>query len=132
MANQLWNLTLRFLLELAGWAAMGYWGWTRHEGIWRFVWAAGLIVVSATLWGVFRVAGEQHGKVPVAVPGPLRLLIEAAFFVTATYLLFDAGQPTAGMIFGGVVAAHYAVSYDRLWWLFGGPKPHDPGWFNRE
>ena len=26
------NLALRFLLELAAWASMGYWGWKRGTG----------------------------------------------------------------------------------------------------
>jgi hypothetical protein len=35
MANHPINLALRFLLELAAWGSMGYWGWQTHEGVMR-------------------------------------------------------------------------------------------------
>ena len=48
------NLALRFLLELAALAALGYWGWVAHDGASRWVWTAGLVVGAAAVWGVFR------------------------------------------------------------------------------
>jgi hypothetical protein len=110
------NLALRFVLELAMWAAIGYWGWTQHEGPWRFLLGIGLPLLAMALWGTFRVPGDP-GKAPVAVPGAVRLALEAVEFGAATWMLIDAGQMTLGIVFGGVLLLHYAASYDRVWWL---------------
>lgn len=110
------NLALRFFLELAAWAAIGYWGWTQHEGITRFVLAFGLPLVAMAVWGVFRVPGDP-GDAPVAVPGIVRLVIELAEFGIAAWLLADAGRSTLGIIFAIVVALHYIASYDRIGWM---------------
>lgn len=106
------NLGLRFVLELAALAAMAYWGWTQHEDIGRAL-AVVVPLVAAALWGVFRVPGDPRDA-PVAVPGPVRLLLEAAFFGAAVLLLAAADQPSAAAVLGGVVLAHYAASYDRV------------------
>jgi len=45
------NLALRFILEIAALFAFGYWGWTQHEGVWRYIWAAGLVIGAAVTWG---------------------------------------------------------------------------------
>ncbi len=94
------NLALRFLLELAALAALGYWGWVTHDGAARWVWAAGLVIGAAAVWGVFRVPGDS-GPPVVAVPGWVRLLIAG-------------GRTTLGLVFSAVVVAHYAISYDRI------------------
>jgi len=110
------NLALRFFLELAGLFAMGYWGWTQHNGLSRWLWTLGLPLVFAVLWGSFRVNGDP-GKAPVAVPGILRLLLEIAFFGAATWALYAANRPTWGLVFVLVTLAHYVISYDRIGWL---------------
>jgi hypothetical protein len=107
------NLGLRFALELAGLAAMGYWGWTRPGGFLRFGLAAGVPLIAATLWGVFRVPNDP-GKAPVPVPGVVRLALEIAFFGFATWGLFNAGAVTLAWIFGLVTLFHYLISYDRI------------------
>jgi hypothetical protein len=107
------NLALRFLLELAALAALGYWGWVAHDGASRWAWTVGLVVGVAAIWGVFRVPGDG-GPPVVAVPGWVRLLIEAAVFGAATAALIAAGRTTLGVVFGGIVVAHYAISYDRI------------------
>lgn len=78
MANNPVNLALRFVLEMAALAALGYWGWTQHSGIARWAWTLGLVIGAAALWGTFRVP-DDPGSAPVAVPGIVRLLLEAAF-----------------------------------------------------
>jgi hypothetical protein len=47
----------------------------------------------------------------------VRLLLELAIFGFAVWGLFDAGAGRLALIFGGVVLIHYAISYDRIWWL---------------
>lgn len=113
------NLGFRFLLEIAAYLAMGYWGWTQHEGIWRYLWTVGLPLGWAILWGVFAVPEDpsRSGKAPVPVPGWIRLVLEFAYFATAVWALFAADQNQLGLVFGVLVLIHYALSYDRILWL---------------
>jgi hypothetical protein len=116
MANNPVNLGLRFLLELAALFAMGYWGWTQHEGFARVLLAIGIPLIAAALWGTFRVDNDPK-KAPVAVPGVARLLLEIVFFAVGVALLAAANQTTAATVFGLVVLFHYLISYDRVLWL---------------
>lgn len=114
-ANPL-NLAFRFFLELAGLAAMAYWGWATHEGIAQPLWAIGIVVVAAAIWGTFRVPDDPKTP-PITVRGWVRLLIEAVFFGSAVILLATAQQQDAALILGAAVLLHYALSYDRIRWL---------------
>lgn len=112
------NLALRFILELVALFSVGYWGWTEHEGLVRFVLAIGLPLIAAVLWATFRVAGDASGGPPiVAVPGILRLLLELALFASATWGLYNAGATRYAWIFATIVLLHYLASYDRVGWL---------------
>ena len=113
------NLALRFILEIAGLVALGWWGWNQGEGILRFVLAFGIPILAAVLWGTFAVPDDpsRSGKAPVQVPGIVRLLLELAFFVSATWSLFAEGAATLGWIYGIAVLVHYLASYDRILWL---------------
>jgi hypothetical protein len=110
------NLAFRFTLEMAALYSIGYWGWTRHDGPWRYLLAFGLPVVAAALWGTFRVPGDG-GAPRVRVSGVVRLLLEAMFFGAAAWGLFDAGAVRTGLLFSGLVLFHYIISYDRIGWL---------------
>lgn len=121
------NLTLAFLLELAGLFAMAYWGFNTHEGILRFVWAVGLMVVASAVWGVFRVDGEP-GKAPVPVHGILRLVIELTFYAVAVWCFANAGATTAAIILGVLVVIQYATGYDRVLRMLRNEKPIAPIW----
>lgn len=107
------NLALRFALELAALYFIGRWGWMRHDGIWRYLYAIGLPLIAATIWGVFRVP-DDGGAPVVRVPGIVRLLIEAVYFGFAIWGLFDLGAIMTGWIFGGITLLHYIISYDRI------------------
>lgn len=107
------NLGLRFVLELAALAALGYWGWSANQGIWRFLVGIGAPLLAAVLWGALRVPGDP-GEAPIAVPGPVRLALELGIFGAAVWLLAAAGQVRLAWILGGVVALHYLLSYDRI------------------
>lgn len=113
------NLALHFFLELAALAALVYWGWTTHDGLWRVVWSVGLVVGASFLWGTFRVP-DDPGKAPVAVPGIVRLLLEILFFGAAVVLLIDVDRSQAALIFGVVVVLDYLLAYDRVLWLLTG------------
>ena len=121
MANHPLNLALRFLLELVGLFAYGYWGWTQHTGLARWAWTLGLPVIAALAWGTFRVPGDP-GNAPVAVAGWVRLLLEAIYFGGAVWALYAAGRGSWALAFALVVVIHYALSYDRVVWLLQGRK----------
>jgi hypothetical protein len=115
------NLAVRFLLELAALAAMAYWGWLQHDGLLRVVLAIGAPLLAVLLWFTFAVPGDpsRSGKAAVPVPGIVRLVLELAIFGSASYALYDAGNPTLALVLAVVVIVHYALSYDRLAWLVG-------------
>jgi membrane protein YdbS with pleckstrin-like domain len=115
------NLILRFILEIATLFAYGYWGWTGHEGIWRYVWSIGTIVLAAAVWGTFAVPEDpsRSGKAPVPIPGLLRLVLELVFFSAGVWAFFAADQPLWGTVLGAATLIHYALSYDRIKWLLG-------------
>ena len=99
------NLALRFLLEIAALVAIGYWGWTQHTGVLRFVLAIGGPVLAAVLWGTFAVPDDpsRSGKAPVAVPGIIRLALELAIFAFAAWALYDAGNSLPALILANMM-----------------------------
>jgi hypothetical protein len=70
--------------------ALIYWGFQVGEGPMKIVLGVLLPLLAATVWGTFRVPNDP-GKAPVAVRGPVRLLLEAAFFGLAVAALSSAG-----------------------------------------
>jgi hypothetical protein len=119
MSSNPLNLALRFALEIAALFALGYWGWTQHEGFMRFVWSIGLVVLAAVIWGAFAVPDDpsRSGRAPVPVPGGIRLVIELLLFGAGTWAFIAAGQPVWGAALGILTIIHYALSYDRIIWL---------------
>jgi hypothetical protein len=113
------NLAVRFFLELSALAAMGVWGWRQSEGWLRFVFALGIPIGAAVVWGTFAVPNDpsRSGAAPVPVPGLVRLAIELAVFAFATWALGDLGAIRLGWAMGIVVGVHYVASYDRILWL---------------
>ena len=114
----LWRLdsALRVLLVVTTVAAYGYWGWAVHDGWTRLVWAVGSMVVAATVWDVLRVRGD--GVEPtIAVPGWVRLTIEAAFFTGVVTSLTAAGQPELGIVYAIMICIHYTLTHERVVWL---------------
>lgn len=114
------NLVFRFLLEIAAYGAIGFWGWQQVENILlKIALAIGLPVIAAVLWGTFAVPNDpsRSGKAPVPIPGWLRLILELAFFAFAVWALLDSEFEIPGFILAMLVLIHYTVSYDRLLWL---------------
>lgn len=113
------NMTLRLFLEMGTLFAYGYWGWTQHDGIWRFIWALGLIIAAAVIWGTFAVPDDpsRSGKAPVPVPGIVRLILELVFFAAGVWAFYAAGRPIWGLTLGILTIIHYGISYDRNLWL---------------
>lgn len=113
------NLALRFVLEIIMFVAMAIWGWQQGDGFLRFVFALGVPLVAALLWGTFAVPGDpsRSGKSPVRTPGIIRLLLELALFGFATWAIYDMGYVVVSMVYGVLVLIHYGLSYDRILWL---------------
>src|ERR1700760_3474331 len=106
------NLLVRFLMELVMLAVFGYWGY-HHFPRWQGVAAAvALPLLAAVLWGVFRIPNDPR-PAPVAIPGPLRLLLEWALFAWAVWALEDLGYDTGAWFLAGILVGHYLFSYDR-------------------
>ena len=122
MSNHPVLLAVRFLLELAGLYALGYWGWTQHTGAGRYLWAIGLPLLAAVLWGTFRVPGDP-GDAPLAVPGAVRLLLEAAFFGGAVWALAATGRGNWAFALAVIVLVLYALSYDQIVWMLQARSP---------
>jgi hypothetical protein len=90
---------LRFLLELAGLAAVAYWGVTVGDGLLQQVsLAVGAVVLLAGVWGLFVApkAGRRLGD-------PLRLVVELVVFGVAVGALVSVGQVLVGLGFGLLV-----------------------------
>ena len=107
---------LGVLLLVFAVAAYGYWGWTLHDGWAKLAWAVGSMVVAAAVWDLLRVRGD--GAEPtVAVPGWVRLIIEAGYFTGVVTSLAAAGQPELGFLYALLLGIHYALTHERLVWL---------------
>jgi len=57
---------------------------------------------------------NDPGPAPVAVPGPVRLALEAAVFAGGIVGYAAGGHATVALGFGAVGALHYVASYDRV------------------
>ena len=83
------NLASPFLLEIAALLIFGLWGWGQSEGVLRFIFALGVPLLAAVLWGTFAVPDDpsRSGKAPIPIPGAIRLVLELAFFWLAVRVL---------------------------------------------
>lgn len=118
------NLAFRFLLELAAFATFGFWGWELGDGYTRFIFAFGIPVLVAVIWGIFAVPNDpsRSGKAPVPVNGIVRLIIELIIFASAIWMVYELGYPLFSRLFGVAVVTHYLLSMDRILWLIGKQK----------
>jgi len=108
------NLTVRFLLEIAMLIATGCWGWHLTANWPRYIYASGIPLIAAVLWGLFRIQNDPK-PAPVEVPGIIRLLLELGLFGFASWALYDLGYSKLSAAMAVVVIIHYLVSYDRTW-----------------
>jgi hypothetical protein len=106
------------MLEIGAVAAYGYWAWATHAGIARAAWALGMMIVAATIWDAFQVPGDSGLAPVVAVPGWVRLTIEAAYFTGAITSLVAVGAPELSVCLALLVAIHYTMDFRRVTWLF--------------
>ncbi|UCI09102.1 YrdB family protein [Mesorhizobium sp. B1-1-8] len=119
VGNAWWNLTLRFLLELAALLGLGMAGWSLSDGWLRWILAPGLPLVAAALWGTFAVRDDpsRSGRAPVPVPGAVRLALELIILFGGAAGYHLAGYTTTGIVIAVLIAISYVFSLDRLAWL---------------
>jgi hypothetical protein len=99
------NLGLRFFLEMAALAALGYWGFQVGAGpLARVALGVGAPLIAAVVWGLF-VAPKATMNAPEAV----RLLVQAAVFGGAALALARADHATMGAVLALVAVANAAL-----------------------
>jgi hypothetical protein len=103
------NAMGRFVLELVGLYGIGRGVWEASGNLVAVVVVAGL---AAFVWGRFRVP-DDPGPAPVAVPGIVRLAIEALILIGGGVGLATAHQWLAVAYFAALVV-HYATTRRRV------------------
>jgi Protein of unknown function (DUF2568) len=100
------NDGLRFVLELSALAAVAYWGWSEHGGVWRWVLVVAAPLSIALLWGRW-VAPKAKAR----VGDPWKLLLELGVFGSAVAALADADQPALAIGMGVATLVHLALTF---------------------
>jgi hypothetical protein len=87
------SLGLKFLVELAAFAAFGYWGASVGDGVVSIVVAIAAPALAIVAWGLFAAPRSQRrlGTAP-------RVAFELSVFGLAIAALFVAGAVTAGIV----------------------------------
>jgi hypothetical protein len=119
------HLGIRFVLELVVFSGFAIWGWHLGSGGYAgTLLAVGLSAIAATVWTVFRVPGDPSGGRPIiSVAGWLRLGLELAIFGFSAYGIWTSWSRAAAETMMTAVALHYAVTWERSWWMLRGRSP---------
>lgn len=114
------NLFFRFFLEVSILIAAFSWGLHQADGIKGVVLAFFTTLGIAVVWGVFAVPGDRSrsGKTVVATTGRQRLLLELVIFLFGGWMMSQLYQTTLAASFAAASIVHYALSADRLEWLW--------------
>jgi di/tricarboxylate transporter len=96
------NLVVRVTVELASYAALGYFGANLHFADWlRAVFALALPAAAIVVWALLL---APRARWPLA--DPAALLLELVVFVGAAVALGIAGSPVAAVVLGVVASAN--------------------------
>ncbi len=114
-----WNLTLRFVLELAALAGLAAAAWNLGSGPARWIAVVLVPVAAAAAWGVFNVLNDpsRSGAAPVEVHGWVRLALELTVLGGGAVAVALFVSPALGVLFGTAIVVHYLASRDRVEWL---------------
>jgi hypothetical protein len=98
------NLALKFALELAAFAAFGWWGATAADDALAVVLAIACPLAGVVLWGTLA-APRSPRRLPLAVRAPFELGV----FALAALAYAGAGSGVAAVAFACVAAANAAL-----------------------
>jgi uncharacterized membrane protein YtjA (UPF0391 family) len=99
------NAAFRFVVELVGVGALGYWGLqAAGEGIARIVLAVGAPLALIVVWAIVVAPNATN-----PLSQPQRDVIGTALLLAAAVVLAAAGQPVAAVVFGASVAVNWAL-----------------------
>jgi hypothetical protein len=93
------NLALKFLLELAAFAAFAVWGADVGSGAFAVILAVAVPLVAVLLWGRFAAPRSAH-----RLPQSARVPFELGVFLLAALALLAAGHAAAAIVFAALVA----------------------------
>jgi Protein of unknown function (DUF2568) len=112
-------LAVRFFLEMAALAALGFWAWHSVPGALRWLAALALPMAVAVAWGVWAVPGDpsRSGRAPVATPGPVRLLLELLVFFGSAIALAASNAHTVALVYAIILVLYHVAAYPRIRWL---------------
>lgn len=103
----MFNLGLRFLLELVMLAALAISGYSLTSNPFaKWLLAISLPFIAAIVWGLW-VAPKSNN----ILDQPFRLILELVLFSSTVVILFKAGYKEFGLIFGAVVAVNELLIY---------------------
>ena len=106
---RVFNLGLRFALELCALVALAYGGWQAGGPVWvRVLAAVALPALAAVVWGRWVAPRASH-----QIPDPLRLIPEWLVFGGATAALVLTGHPLLAAVLS-VLAAGNRLALWRL------------------
>ncbi len=100
------NDGLRFVLELSALAAVGYWGWSEHGGVWRWVLVVAAPLAIALVWGRW-VAPKARAR----VGDPWKLLLEVLVFGSAVAALAAADEVVQAIVLAAATVLHLALTF---------------------
>jgi Protein of unknown function (DUF2568) len=100
------NDGLRFLLELAALASLGYWGFAENDGALQWVLGLGLPAVAAGVWGTFVAPKASRPTVD-----SVRLVLEVAVLGSGVVALWAADAEALAVAFGALVVAHLSLTF---------------------
>lgn len=98
------NLALKFLLEVAGFAALAYTGAAVGSGLWAVVLAVTLPVVAIAVWARWNAPRSAH-RLPIGTRIPLELTV----FVTAALGLLVSGAVVWAVVYLALVVINAAL-----------------------
>ncbi len=105
------NLALKFLLELAAFAALAVWGWQTGSLLVGLVLAVAAPAVAVVVWGLFAAPRATR-----RLPTRWRVPLELGVFLLSSGALAAAGHPAIAVVFlGAVVVNALGLTAFRQW-----------------
>lgn len=115
-----------FLLEIAGLIGIGRSGWQLGTSIaWSLVLSMLFVGVASAMWVLFRTRGfvPSGGDPAIAVPGPVRIAIEYAFYAAGAWGMWVSGWNVAAIVFAAGVGVVTLALRERLAGLMANRAP---------